>query len=145
MARLQDPQLLTKETETQFADIRAPRNLRIVDATEDGTGCDQLPNGVYGYTYSPFEDNFPFFVQRELRNYESHKTQDGEVVVIGFLTVEEKSRFDGQDDATIHLFPEPNGDATEIVSLSSKRVVRRVEYSQRGAKGLEVYIRGSKQ
>ena len=141
MARLQDPTPLAKETEEQFVKLREPLGLRLVEAGEDGTGSEQLPAGVYGFTYSPFEDNFPFFIKRELRNYESQKTKDGEIRVVGFLSPEEKKTFSSEAEGTIHLYPEPRDGATEIVSVSKKNVVRRVEYSQRGGQGLEIYFK----
>lgn len=143
MSRLKNPEAMAPATLSEFEAMRGPRNLRLVTAEEDGTGSEQLPNSVYGFTYSPAEDNFPIFQKRELRSYEAHKTADGEVFVIGFLSDEERQKFDGSQDAVIHLFPEPRDAANKIVSVSMKRLISRAEYSQRAGKGLEMRVRGA--
>jgi len=141
MSRLKNPEPLAPEIMAQFETMRQP-GLQLVAVEDDGTGCEKQPNGVYGFTYSPAEDNFPFFRKREWRSYETHKSDRGEVAIIGFLKPADKTLFDGAEDATIHLFPEPVDEAKSIVSIPMTRVIRRVEYSQRGGKGLELSIRG---
>ena len=141
MSRLKNPEPLAAEIVAQFEAMRAP-GLQLISVEDDGAGSERLPNSVYGFTYSPAEENFPFFRKREWRSYEAHKSTEGEISVVGYLNGDEKSLFDGADDATIHLFPEPIAEATHIVSIPMKRVIRRVEYSQRGGKGLELTIRG---
>ena len=141
MSRLKNPEPLAAEITAEFEAMRSP-DLQLIAVEDDGAGCERLPKSVYGFTYSPAEENFPFFRKREWRSYEAHKANDGEVSILGYLTKDEKTLFDASDDATIHLFPEPIDQATFIVSVPMKRVIRRVEYSQRGGKGLELAIRG---
>lgn len=141
MAQLQDPEPLTADVERAFEEIRASHGLRPLTEEESGSGVDQLPNGVYGFTYSPALENFPLFRGRDLRSYEGHKLADGSVLLLGFLTAEEKNVLDTtSESAIIHLFPEPKGDATDLVIVPMSRVLDHVEYSQRSGKGLELTV-----
>jgi hypothetical protein len=141
MADLQNPDSLAKDVQRAIDEIRSTHKLRPLTEEESGAGVDSLPKGVYGYTYSPALENFPLFTARDLRCYEGHKLADGSVVLLGYLTAEEKKTFDSASDkATIHLFAEPTGDVDELVSVPMTRVLGHVEYSQRGGKGLELSI-----
>ena len=141
MADLQNPEPLAQDVQRAFEEIRAAHQLRPVTDDESGDGVDNLPNGVYGFTYSPALENFPLFKDRDLRSYEGHKLSDGSVVLLGFLTAADKKSFDGTaETATIHLFAEPKDDADELVSVPMSRVLGHVEYSQRGDQGLELTV-----
>lgn len=142
MAKLTNPEPLSKEVLQEFERLRAENKLRSVTANESGTGVKRLPNGVYGFTYSPFEDNFPLFDDRDLRSFESHKLADGSVFVLGFLTSEEKASFEkGSGPADIQLFPEPKGSADQLVRVPASRVLRHGENSARRGTGLEIQVR----
>jgi hypothetical protein len=144
MAELQDPEPLAEDVQRAFEAIRAARKLRALTEDESGDGVDNLPNGVYGFTYSPALENFPLFKDRDLRSYEGHKLVDGGVVLLGFLTAADKKLFEEtKETATIHLFAEPKDDADELVSVPMSRVLGHVEYSQRGDKGLELSVSSS--
>lgn len=141
MANLQNPEPLAQDVIRAFEEIRSAHELRPVTDEESGSGIDNLPAGVYGFTYSPALENFPLFKERDLRNYEGHKLKDGSVVILGFLTPDDKRTFEETtENATIHLFAEPKGDANELVNVPMSRVAGHVEYSQRGAMGLELTI-----
>ena len=141
MADLKNPESLTQDVQLAFEEIRSAHQLRPLTEDESGDGVDNLPKGVYGFTYSPALENFPLFKARDLRCYEGHKLADGSVVLLGFLTAEQKQKLENTTEkATIHLFAEPNGDVDELVTLPMSRVLGHVEYSQRGGKGLELSI-----
>lgn len=141
MAELQNPGSLTEDIQRAVDAIRSAHQLRPLTEEESGDGVDNLPKGVYGFTYSPALENFPLFQARDLRCYEGHKLADGSVVLLGFLTAEEKQTFEtSAEKATIHLFAEPTGDVDELVSVPMSRVLGHVEYSQRGGKGLELSV-----
>ncbi len=127
--------------EKQFEELRANHKVRIVSEEEDGTGIDNLPGGVYGFTYSPASDNFPLFEKRALRSYEAHKLGDGTAVLVGFITEGESLQMSaGRESVTIHLFPEPQADATHLTTVPMTRVTSHKEHSQRGDTGLELEI-----
>jgi hypothetical protein len=141
MANLTNPEPLSQEAQRAFAELRASHQLRALTASEDGSGVNRLPGGVFGFTYSPVEDNFPLFNDRDLRSFETHKLADGRVLLLGFLTKEEAKSFEAAtSETTIHLFPEPKGEATELVRVPLPRVVRHVESSARRGTGLELLV-----
>lgn len=141
MARLTNPEPLSPETNRAFEELRSARALRGLTEEESGGGVDRLPGGVYGFTYSPAADNFPLFREREIRSYESHKLSDGSVLLLGFLTPRDRETFErGNSEARIHLFSEPSGEASELVSVPMSRITGHVENSHRGSGGLELAI-----
>jgi hypothetical protein len=140
MANLTNPEPLSEELTKTFEKIRAERKLRALTYEESGTGVNRLPKGVFGFTYSPAEDNFPLFKDRDLRSYESHKLDDGSVALLGFLTASERSQLESASKTRIHLFPEPKDQAVELVTVPMSRVVSHVENSARLGTGLELEL-----
>ncbi len=142
MANLTNPEPLSQEVNRELERIRAAHRLRALTDTESGGGVNRLPNGVYGFTYSPAEDNFPLFNDRDLRSFEGHKLEDGSIFLLGYLTSEEKAAFGKPgSEAAIHLLPEPKGNADQLVRVPLGRVARHVENSARKGAGLELYLR----
>lgn len=127
--------------EKELEALRLRHHLRLVTDEEEGTGIDRLPNGVYGYTYSPAEENFPLFKTQDLRSYEAYRLSDGSAVLVGFLTRDDADKMAAAGETvTVHLFPAPKGDANKLVTVPMARVVGRKEYSQRTGRGLELYV-----
>jgi len=142
MAKLTNPEPLTQELTQELERIRSAHRLRALTDAESGSGVNRLPNGVYGFTYSPAEDNFPLFNDRDLRSFEGHKLEDGRIFLLGFLAAEDKEAFEKRGAGpTIHLFPEPKGKAVQLVRVPLVRIVRHVENSVRKGTGLELLLR----
>jgi hypothetical protein len=142
MAKLTNPEPLSQELTGELERIRSAHRLRALTESESGTGVNRLPNGVFGFTYSPAEENFPLFHDRDLRSFEGHKLDDGSVFLLGFLTSEERGAFETAGSSpTIHLFPEPKGAADQLVRVPLARIVRHVENSVRKGTGLELLLR----
>lgn len=132
---------MSNEVKRAFEELRSSHRLRALTEAEDGTGVERLPGGVFGFTYSPAEKNFPLFLDRDLRSYEAHKLEDGSIFLLGFLTPEEnKASSEARKPQTIHLLPEPKDDATELVRVPLARVVRHLENSARMGTGLEIEL-----
>jgi hypothetical protein len=140
MAKLTNPEPLPLEAQRAFEEIRRRHGLRALAEDENGTGVDGLPGGVYGFTYSAMETNFPLFSDRDLRSFETHKLTDGSVFLLGFLTPDETEAFEKTQSTTIHLFPEPHGAADRLVRVPALRVQSHVENSARKGTGLELRI-----
>lgn len=127
--------------EKQFEELRSKNHVRLVTDDESGNGIDRLPGGVYGFTYSPAESNFPLFIDRTLRCYEAHKLSDDTAVLLGFVAQGDSLKMEaGRESVTVRLFPEPQEEAGLLVSIAMVRVLSRVEHSQRGGKGLELEV-----
>ncbi len=132
---------MDEATEKAFESIRNRNGLRALTEDEEGLGIDDQPAGVFGFTYSPAAENFPLFRTRKLRCYEAHKRSDGSAYLLGFLNPDEAASVRAaRERVTVHLFAEPQGEATELMEIPMARVVGHKENSQRGAQGLELYV-----
>ncbi len=98
--------------------LRNERGLRIVNDQEAGTDTFQLPNGVYGFTYSPAFEEMPIFAKKPYHSFEVHRLQDGHIHLLGYVTPEIKSKIEnkaGMVEAVV--YPDSYGTSTELVSI----------------------------
>ena len=114
-------------TETTTTDeqrsLRETHGLRLVTAEEEGTGADALPDGVYGFTYSPGLAIAPLFATQRFRNYETQKRFDGETYLLGFASEESATRVAaGTAQMSVEVFPEPQEEAATLVALPCSRL-----------------------
>lgn len=143
MAKSNLPVPIPDDVIARLEKLRSEHGLRALTGEESGSGVDRLPSGVYGFTYSPCEDNFPLFDRRDIRAFETYKLRDGTVHLLGFLTSPEAEAFEkSEGERTLHLFAEPKGDATRLVEVPLSRIVDHVEGSQRKGTGLELKVSG---
>ena len=104
--------------------LRADRKLRVVTAAEEGLGVNAVPNGVYGYTYSPALANSPLYAERRFRCYETQRLADGTVHLLGFVSEADASKLRDQTEAVeICLQPEPEEGAEYFVDLEFSRIL----------------------
>src|SRR6185295_11113428 len=92
--------------------LRATHGVRIVSPSEEGTGVNALPGGVYGFTYSPALPNAPLFAERRFRSYETHKLASGEIFVIGFADADTAAALSSAGERTLQIQPEPDSAAS---------------------------------
>src|SRR4051812_26958316 len=103
--------------------LRATHRVRIVSASEEGTGVNALPGGVYGFTYSPALPNAPLFAERRFRSYETHKLGNGQIYVIGFADADTAAALEStHGEQTLQVQPEPEGNATMLVKVPYSRI-----------------------
>ena len=110
--------------------LRDTHSVRLVAPEEEGTGVNALPNGVYGFTYSPALPNAPLFAERRFRSYETHKLAGGEIYVIGFADVDTAAAVESAGgERTIEIQPEPDSNATVLVKVPYSRIRHHRQYS----------------
>lgn len=108
----------TKEQEM----LRISNKVKLIDEALEGTGIDALPEGIYGFTFSPALHNSPVFRAKHFRSYEIHKLEDGLVCLIGFVKTVDANRFkDATEtfDILIQPEPEPDSDVLLVIPYSS--------------------------
>ena len=128
------------ETTTNLDHLRAERNLRELEAAEEGTTAERLPDGVYGFTYSPAEA-VPLFAKKTWHSFEVHKLADGSQFLVGFVTGKEAENVRSGAPAEITLFPDPWEESTELVSVPlTGAVPAKKGPSREGGNGLKVAI-----
>jgi hypothetical protein len=105
--------------------LRAERNLHPVSDAEEGAPIQLVSAGVYGFTYSPGTEAVPLYAKRTFQVFETHKLADGETHLIGFLKPSEAATLRaGVDFLDCNLYPDPYGEAQEMVSLPLRRVLK---------------------
>jgi hypothetical protein len=131
----------TKATADQEA-LRAAHQVRLVTDGEEGSGVNVLPNGTFGFTYSPGLSNAPLFAVRRYRSFETHKLASGEVFIIGFVTRESAAALVSTlTDVTIQLQPEPEGTADVLVTVPYSRMRQHRQYALPNQHGFSVTVK----
>jgi len=121
--------------------LRQRNQVRIVDAAEEGSGVNVLPNGVFGFTYSPALPNAPLFAARRYRSYETHKTAAGDVFVIGFASAEDATRLQSSlEDVTILIQPQAEENRTTLVEIPYSRIRHHRQYAAPNQHGFTVTV-----
>jgi hypothetical protein len=132
---------VTKATADQEA-LRVVHQVRLVKDGEEGSGVNILPNGTYGFTYSPGLPNAPLFAVRRYRSFETHKLASGDVFVIGFVTREEAAALSSTlTDVTVQLQPEPEGSADVLVTIPYSRIRQHRQYAAPNQHGFPVTVK----
>lgn len=82
-----------------------------------------LPNGVYGFTYSPGMEA-PLFSLDKYHSFEIHKLADGSVRIIGYVTAEKLAQLNNSNDVLeMQVFPGPWGNADKMAVIPGEWVV----------------------
>ena len=120
--------------------IRQEHQVRLVSGAEEGTGVNLLPEGVYGFTYSPGLPNAPLFAVRRYRSYETHKVFGGETYLIGFATVENAAQLASGGDVTLTIQPDVDGATSLLVRIPYSRIRRHRQYAAPNEHGFQVTV-----
>jgi hypothetical protein len=122
--------------------LRTVHHVRLVDDAEEGTGVNALPDGVYGFTYSPGLSNAPLFAVKRYRAFETHKLASGEVFIIGFITRDtHRLMTDSISDVTVQIQPEPDASADTLVAIPYSRIRQHRQYSAPNQHGFAVTLK----
>lgn len=131
----------TKATADQET-LRTVHRVRLVSDGEEGTGVNALPDGVYGFTYSPGLPNAPLFSVRRYRSFETHKLASGEVFIIGFVTREASGQMTSSNgDVLVQIQPEPEGGADTLVAVPYSRIRQHRQYAAPNQHGFAVTLK----
>ncbi|MBM4195280.1 MAG: hypothetical protein FJ202_13030 [Gemmatimonadetes bacterium] len=121
--------------------LRKINQVRIVAGAEEGTGLNALPNGVYGYTYSPGLPNAPLFGERRYRSYEIHKLPGGEAFITGFASAADAARIaSAREDVSVQIQPEPTETASALVQVPYARIRHHRQYAAPNQDGFPVTL-----
>jgi hypothetical protein len=122
--------------------LRQQHQVRLVEGNEEGSGVNILPNGVFGFTYSPALPNAPLFATRRYRAYETHKTSSGEVFVVGFATPEEAARLNSaSEELTLRIQPHAEEGCTALVTVPYSRIRQHRQYAAPNQNGFTVTVK----
>lgn len=119
--------------------LRRTNGVRLVEPAEEGTAVDQLPDGVYGFTYSPALAA-PLFRTFRYRTFEMHRVS-GESFVVGFLSPAEADRLQTATEAfEITLQHDATEEATVIVGVPYSRIAHHRRFSVLNTPGLTMQV-----
>jgi hypothetical protein len=115
--------------------------VRPVSLEEEGTGIKQLPNGVYGYTYSPGLESAPLFARRVFRSYETHKLPSGEVTLVGFASEDAARQLTtALQEITVQVQPHPEPGQQTLVEIPYSRIRTHRQYAAPNQHGFTVTV-----
>lgn len=98
--------------------LRASRSLRALTKEEEGTDVSFLPNGVYGFTYSPGQKEMPIYARQPFHSFEVHRLKDGSTHLLGFVAADVKTKLEAKSGAVeATLYPGPFGSSDQLVSV----------------------------
>ena len=122
--------------------LRVAHQVRLVTDPEEGTGVNALPNGTYGFTYSPGLPNAPLFAVQRYRGYEIHRLASGEIFIIGFVTRDASDQMTSSaGDVTVQVQPEPEGTAETLVVVPYSRISHHRQYAAPNQHGFAVTLK----
>ena len=121
--------------------LRGAHQVRIVTDAEEGNGVNNLPGGVYGFTYSPGLPNAPLFAARRYRSYETHKLPSGDVFVIGFAKADSARELStATEEMTLQIHPQPEGDYGTLVTIPYSGIRHHRQYAAPNQDGFTVTV-----
>ena len=105
-------------SEVSAETLRTQRGLRVVTADENGSDVFHMPNGVFGFTYSPAQREMPIYDRKPMHSFEVQRLNDGSVHMVGFVTPETRDKIQAKAGMVqAVLYPDPYQAATALVSL----------------------------
>jgi hypothetical protein len=109
--------------------------------TEEGTGVNQLPGGVSGFTYSPGLPNAPLFAVKRYRSYEIHKLSTGEAFVIAFADADTARQIaSAVTDVSVRVHPDATDAAAVLVKIPYARIRQHRQYAAPNQDGFVVTV-----
>jgi hypothetical protein len=120
--------------------IRRANLVRLVSADEEGTGINGLPDGVYGFTYSPALAA-PLFQVFRYRTFEMHRLEGGAEIIIGCVTPAEAGALaTATGPVKLTLYHDREGASDVMVMIPYARIARHRQYSVRNTAGIELEV-----
>ncbi len=131
----------TQSTSAQ-EQLRITNAVRLVTDGEEGMGVNALPNGVYGFTYSPALPSAPLFSIRRFRSFETHKLQDGTVLLIAFIGQAAAKALETPGTAVeVSVQPEPEEGADTLVAIPYSWIRHHHQFSVPTEHGATLQLR----
>lgn len=102
--------------------LRATNRVVPVSKEDEGRSWSKISNGVYGFTYTPANENGGIFIQEPKQSFEMHKLADGTLQIVAYATAEISEKLKGRGAQDVEVYPIPRGDATLLVVVPHARI-----------------------
>ena len=135
MRNRQDPGEPDRDT------ARSLHGVRALKVWEEGFDLECLPNGIFGFTYSPGHVDAPVFRCDAEAAFEIHKLPDGRSFLLCYVSEESAAILDtARKDIHLWVFPSKSTEASRLISVPLGRIVRYKDYPPHDGTYLEVQI-----
>lgn len=125
--------------------LRDAHRVREIDAAQEGTGIQQLPAGVYGFTHAPGTENAPLFRTPTSHSFEVHRLANGSVL-LAYVSREAAAVLEhAPEDFAIMMYPYASEQSPILVAIEWSRlhlIKRYVTPNKDGGIELKVIGRG---
>lgn len=108
--------------------FREQHQVRLIDSAQEGSSIHGVPDGTYGFTYSPTAAA-PVFSSRKYQNFEIHKATLGDKFILGYVTAAEFAEIEKKKAIDVKLYPDAFEESTQLVCLSLDDVHARAQNS----------------
>lgn len=120
--------------------LRQRNGVRLVEPSEEGQSVLDLPDGVFGFTYSPAVAA-PLFRTFSYRTFEMHRVAGG-ALIVGFAKAAEAEQLRrAPEELTITIFHDRAGEADTLVVVPYPWIAHHRQYSGNNTPGLELRLR----
>jgi hypothetical protein len=121
--------------------LRQHHRVRLVEPAEEGTSALELPDGVYGFTYSPAIAS-PLFRTFRARSFEVHRVAGGGTLIVAFASQADAERLRQAPEAlALTVFHDRVAEANTLVTVPYAWIVKHRQYSGHNVPGLELGLR----
>ncbi|MEW6129252.1 MAG: hypothetical protein AB1757_19585 [Acidobacteriota bacterium] len=129
------------KTPNDILTIRALNQVRLIEEKDEGMPVNSLPNGTYGFTYSP-QDQSPIFSKRLFQIFEVHKSVDGVAQIIGYVSQDDLKALGQTADefVSISLYPEPHQSADRVVGIPKSHILEHRGPSRENGNALKLKV-----
>ena len=134
---------LGADVQRQIELVRVRNSVTPIKQEDEGAPLGQLPDSIYGFTYSPVNEATPLYANRTLQSFEVHKLTNGVVHVLGFLEPAEAAKLAAAvEDIDVNLYPEITGKSSTLVEVPLERIMRARPLSRSDGNYMPLKIEG---
>ena len=139
--RSRNKKAVTDPEELARRSARAEHGVRSLYPLEEGFSLDRLPNGIFGFTFSPGRADAVVFRRNRAEAFEIHKLGDGSTVFLGYVAPDVASTIRHvRKEQHVFVFPRVMGQASKLVCIPTSSVGRFKDYRPERAEGLEIML-----
>ncbi len=102
--------------------LRASNRVVPVSKEDEGRSWSKISNGVYGFTYTPANENGGIFIAEPKQSFEMHKLADGSLHIVAYATSESAQKVKGSGAQDLEVYPIPRENASVLVVVPHARI-----------------------
>jgi hypothetical protein len=128
-------------SQTNREQLRAELHLVPVSKQDEGVSWSRISNGVFGFTYTPANNDGGIFAKETYQSFELHKLSDGTLQIVGFTTPEGAEKVKGPGSPDVEVYPAPSADHDVLVVIPQSRISAHKPLDKNDANKLKLTLR----